>query len=202
MASAYVSKATKQKLQNIEDLKINKKTNLFDHCLGGLSTDLYELQEQPADLFKQGTLIVIFADSQKSAKWTILKAFQNCSFTSSAAFVKYTKVSCHVFCLFFYKSYVVYLDYITGANRCSGIIICMIQGEHSRTVTGWLPQLKLPLNILFFFLMCKPNSSWSCVQCWLWSLVQGGANGGRFPVSKVCFLVCPSEVRDQSGVWV
>lgn len=101
MASAYVSKATEQKLQNIEDLKINKKTNLFDHCLGGLSTDLYELQEQPADLFKQGTLIVIFADSQKSAKWTILKAFQNCSFTSSAAFVKYTKVSCHVFCLFF-----------------------------------------------------------------------------------------------------
>lgn len=102
MASACVSKAMEQKLQNIEGLKINKKTNLFDHCLGGLSySDLYKLQEQPADLFKRGTLIVIFADSQKSAKWTILKAFQNCSFTSSAAFVKYTKVSCHVFCLFF-----------------------------------------------------------------------------------------------------
>lgn len=37
--------------------------------------------------------MVIFADSQKSAKWTIRRAFQNCSFASSAAFVKFMEES-------------------------------------------------------------------------------------------------------------
>lgn len=76
------------------------------------------------------------------------------------------RVSCHVFCLIFTRVNVVYFDYITRANSCSGIIICMIQGEHSRTVTGSLPRLKLPFNF-FFSLMYKLNSNWNYIWCWL-----------------------------------
>lgn len=70
------------KVQNTEDFKMIKKTNLSDRCLRGLSySDSYKLQEQHTDLFKQDILMVIFDDSLKSVKWTILKAIQNCSFT-------------------------------------------------------------------------------------------------------------------------
>lgn len=106
------------------------------------------------------------------------------------------RMSCHVF----YKSYVVYLDYSRGANSCSAIIICMIQGEHSGSLTGWLPpQLKLPLSD-FFFLMHKLNTKVASTVDFSPQCKQEAMELDSGEQSILFHSL--GEVRDQRQVWL